>query len=179
MSLRAYRYDLLLYTCNWIVAAFPSARLRRLFYLYAMKFDLREGSSVLSGVWFDCRGHFTLGRNSVINQRCRIDNRGGLSIGANTSISPEVHIITGDHDPQSPIFAGRARSTSIGDRVFIGSRAVILPGVNIGDGAVVAAGAVVTKSVRPFAIVAGVPAHMIGTRTTQLHYELDYHRHYF
>jgi acetyltransferase-like isoleucine patch superfamily enzyme len=59
--------------------------------------------------FFDCRGHLAIGENSVINQRCRLDARGGLIIGANVSISPEVHILSADHDVSSIDFSGRTR----------------------------------------------------------------------
>ena len=67
----------------------------------------------------------------------------------------------------------------IGDRVWIGYRAIVLPGVSIGEGAVVGAGAVVTKNVESYAIVAGNPAREIGLReqvdgVKEIHYELDY-----
>ncbi len=63
----------------------------------------------------------------------------------------------------------------IGDRAYVATRATILPGTVIGEGAVVAAGAVVTKDVPAFAIVGGVPAKVIGERTQNLDYSLDYH----
>ena len=62
----------------------------------------------------------------------------------------------------------------IGDRVWIAYRAVILPGVTIGEGAVIAAGAVVTRDVGPFSIMAGVPAKKIGERNRNLDYQLDF-----
>jgi maltose O-acetyltransferase len=62
----------------------------------------------------------------------------------------------------------------IGDHAWIGYRALVLPGVTIGEGGVVAAGAVVTKDVPPYAIVAGNPARVVGQRTRDLTYELDY-----
>ena len=133
----------------------------------------------LSGLWLDCRGHLAIGENSVINQRCRLDARGGLIIGANVSISPEVHILSADHDVSSIDFSGRTREVVIDDYVFVGSRAMILPGVVIGKGSVVAAGSVVTKSVQPRDIVAGVPARKIGTREIELRYKLEGQRHFF
>jgi maltose O-acetyltransferase len=60
---------------------------------------------------------------------------------------------------------------TIGDRVFIGARAIVLSGVTIGEGAAVAAGAIVTKDVDPYTIVAGVPARPIGSRPKTLTYQ--------
>jgi maltose O-acetyltransferase len=64
----------------------------------------------------------------------------------------------------------------IEDYVFVGTRALILPGVTIGRGAFVGAGTVVTKDVAPFAIVAGCPAKQIGSRPANLQYEIRYDR---
>ncbi|WP_315861298.1 acyltransferase [Roseiconus lacunae] len=176
---KAYRFDGLLWLCNVVVANFPSARVRHWFYRRAMKIDLASGAHLLSGTWIDGRGNLSIGANSIINQRCRLDNRGTLSIGANVSISPEVHLITAEHDIRDRDgFAGYTEPITIDDWVFIGSRAIVLPGVTIGAHAVVAAGAVVTKDVQPNAIVAGVPAKKIGERP-DVHYQLNYRRHFF
>jgi len=104
-----------------------------------------------------------MGNHSTINEECRLDNRGGITIGDNVSISAQVCILTADHDPGSPTFAGRERAVRIDDHVFIGTRAMILPGVTIGRGAVVAAGAVVTEGtqVPPGSLVMGVPARVV------------------
>ena len=139
---------------------------------------MAEGSHIMSGAWLDCRGNIEIGVNSVINQKCRLDNRGGIKIGRNVSISPEVHLITAEHDILSKQFDGVKEPIIIGDHVFIGTRAIILPGVNIQGGAVVAAGAVVTKNIPENAIVAGVPAKQIGTRP-KMAYQIKYHRHFF
>ena len=88
------------------------------------------------------------------------------------NISPEVMILTSDHDPNSPTFEDRKRSTVIGDRTWISSRAVVLPGADIGEGAIVAAGAVVHGSVAPWTIVAGNPARVIGQRSRDAQAEL-------
>ena len=101
---------------------------------------------------------------------------GGIQIGNAVSISSEVLILTADHDPGSTDFAGRNRKVIIEDYVWIGTRAMILPGVTIGRGAIVAAGAVVSKNVEPFTVVAGVPAQCIKKRRQDINYRLNYHR---
>ena len=178
MNLKTYRFDALLYFCNFVIANFPSARVRLWFYRTVMKFDAAPNSQIFSGQWIDCRGGFSIGENSVINQRCRLDNRGGIKIGRNVSISPEVHLITADHDIQDKDFKGRQGQITIGNYVFIGSRATILPGINIGEGSVVAACACVTKDVPPYTVVGGVPGTIFGERT-QVEYDLNYLRHFF
>jgi acetyltransferase-like isoleucine patch superfamily enzyme len=173
---RRARFDGLLYLCNKIIAETPSHAVRLGFYRNVMAFEIGQRSFIFMGARFDCRGGFSLGNHSVINERCRLDNRGTLRIGSNVSISSEVCILTADHDPQNENFAGRERAVEIGDYGFIGTRALILPGCNIGRGAIVGAGSVVTKNVEPFAIVAGNPARVIGQRPQKLNYELDYAR---
>lgn len=88
--------------------------------------------------------------------------------------APKRQFFTLGHDPQSPDFADQGGEVVIGDRVWIAYRAVIMPGVTLGEGAVVAAGAVVTQDVAPYTIVGGVPARPIGTRTTDLRYRFNY-----
>jgi maltose O-acetyltransferase len=141
-----------------------------------MQFEIAEKSFIFMGARFDARRDFTLGAFSVINDHCRLDNRGKLEIGSSVSISSEVCILTADHDPRSESFDGRNRPVRIEDYVFVGTRAMILPGVTIGRGALVGAGAVVTKDVAPFAIVAGCPAKQIGNRPANLQYEIHYDR---
>lgn len=179
LSLSQLKFDGLLFLANRIVARIPSHSIRLLFYRYVMDFPIGASSYIFMDAWFDCRGSFTCGHHSVINQKCRLDNRGGLTIGDHASISSEVCILTADHDPASPQFAGRHRPVRISSYTFIGTRAIILPGVTIGEGAIVAAGAVVTKDVAPFQIVAGSPAREIGTRNRELDYTVNYCRLFF
>jgi maltose O-acetyltransferase len=101
---------------------------------------------------------------------------GGITIGKNVSISQEVIILTADHDLNSPGFTGRNKGVVIEDYVWIGTRATILPGVKIGYGAVVAAGAVVTNNVEAFSVVGGVPAKPISQRADVLNYSTSYRR---
>jgi acetyltransferase-like isoleucine patch superfamily enzyme len=87
-----------------------------------------------------------------------------------------VWIWTLEHDPQDPNYAAVGGAVIIEDFVWISCRAIILPGVTVGEGAVVAAGAVVTKDVEPFSIVGGVPAKVIGVRNRNLTYKLNFHK---
>jgi len=116
-----------------------------------------------------------LGDRNIINFGCLLDGRKfQIRTGSDVSIGPEASILTLGHDPQSREFADRGGDVVIGDRAWIGYRAIILPGVTIGEGAVVGAGAVVTGNVEPFFIVAGNPARKIGERNQQLDYRLNY-----
>jgi acetyltransferase-like isoleucine patch superfamily enzyme len=168
--------ELRIYICNRWVSRIPSHTIRQWYYRYIMQYSIGQNTAILMDCTFDCTQHFAIGSNSVINGKCCIDNKSNITIGNNVSISQEVLILSADHDPDSRVFASRNLPVIIEDYVFIGSRAIILPGVTIGKGAVIAAGSVVTKDVKPFAIVGGVPAQFIRTRETELNYGLSYRR---
>jgi len=176
--LRSIYLDGLLYLANRVVACLPSHRLRLFFYRHAMGFSIGTGSYIFMDAWFDTKGKgsFVLGSHSTINQKCRLDNRGTIIIGEHVAISAEVCILTADHDLRSPALAGRTRKVTIGDSVFIGTRAMLLPGITVGKGAAIAAGAVVTKDVPAYAVVAGVPARQIGSREPLREEGSGYHR---
>ncbi|MFH1998101.1 MAG: acyltransferase [Planctomycetota bacterium] len=116
----------------------------------------------------------TVGDNVVINRSCYLDGRIGITIGNNISISPEVYIVSMEHDPDSPVFATRGKPVVIEDHVWIGARAMIMPGVTLGEGCVIAAGAVVTKDVNPYRIAGGIPAKELRDRSRKIEYKLEY-----
>jgi len=174
--LRRVRSESVLFIANHIVSHIPSHHLRKLFYRTVMGFEIGSSSYIFMDAWFDARGGFVIGNNSLINQKVRLDTRGGIVIGNNVSISADVQILTADHDIMSRTFEGRTDSVLIGDFVFIGTRAMILKGVSLGKGSVICAGAVVTKNVEDFSVVAGVPAREIYKRTTELDYIINYDR---
>lgn len=125
--------------------------------------------SIADGVQLYFPWRIVAARSCSLNEGVIIDGFGGVEIGEFTRIAPRVMINTADHvfaDPNTPIMEqGYACApVKIGRDVWIGTAAVIGKGVVIGDGAVVGAGAVVTKDVPEFAIVAGVPAKVIGAR---------------
>jgi acetyltransferase-like isoleucine patch superfamily enzyme len=118
-------------------------------------------------------GRITIGTGTVINRGVVLDGRFPLTIGDHVSVSIQSVLLTLEHDLCDPNFRAVGAPVSIGDRAFIGAKALVLPGVSIGENAAVAAGAVVTKDVPAAAIVGGVPARPIGSRPENLHYRFD------
>ena len=159
------------YMTNYVISHVPSYTLRYYWYRRVLGWDIGPGAAILMGQYIQMNGIRTSGRRvsigsgTVINQRCLIFTPSGLIIGNNVSISAEVALITGAHDINDPSFPSDYRPIIIDDYVWIGIRAVILQGVTIGRGAVVMAGAVVTRDVEPFTVVGGVPAKPIAERS--------------
>ena len=176
MALADWRFALVLYVANRWIAHVPSHAVRNAFYRRVMRVALAPGSSVHMGCRLTSIGNLAIGPGTSIDQGAMLDARGGLTIGAAVATGPDVMLLTAEHDPHSPTFEGRLAPVSIGDRAWLGARATVLPGVSIGEGAVVAAGAVVTKDVAPFAIVGGVPARVIGERSRDLTYDFEGYR---
>lgn len=123
-------------------------------------------------------GKFRIGKNSVINFGCYLDNRRGIYIGDNVGIAHNTKIYTLGHDLDDPQFGTKGASVHIKDNVFIFSNAMIMPGVTIGEGAIVLAGSVVTKDVEPWIIVGGNPAKKIRERKQDVDYKQVY-RYWF
>lgn len=156
-------YDVYLAMCNGLLAL-PSHALRHLVLARLVKASLGPGVSVGRRVRIECKGGIAIGAGSNVNARVHLDGRGGLRIGAGVNISPEAILLSAEHDVRSTDFSGRSRPTRVDDRAWIATRAVILPGTSIGEGAVVGAGAVVRGEIAPWTIVAGNPARLVGTR---------------
>ena len=140
-----------------------------------MGFEIGKDSTIFLGCKFDSTQGLTIGNNSVINSNCRIDTRGGVIIGNNVSISNDVIILTADHDMDNNM-NGRTREILIEDFVWIGTRALILPGCKIKKGAIIAAGSVVSKEVASMSVVAGIPASPLRINNRKLNYSTSYRR---
>lgn len=122
--------------------------------------------TILKGYY---RNTLSIGDGTWIGQQCFLHSAGGLTIGKNVGIGPGVRIVTSKHrldQPEQPILHSPIEFARvvIEDGGDIGVGAVVLPGVRIGRGAQVGAGAVVTSDVPAGAIVAGVPARPLGSR---------------
>ena len=169
------------YLTNAVVSHVPSYTLRHAWYRYVVGATIAEDASVLMGLrlyfyrlFGRGDGGLVIGAQTIVNRDCYFDLRGGIEIGENVSLSPEVSLITSQHLADDPAFGIEDLAIVIGDRAWIGSRVTILPGVTIGEGAVVAAGAVVARDVEPFQIVGGTPARHIKDRSHSLDYELSF-----
>ena len=174
MNFKLLAGSILSYFSNYIISKFPSNAIRKTF-LKAYLAEIGVGTSIQMGCCFLNGRKVFLGDRNVINFGCLFDGRHyQIKTGSDVSIGPEATILTLGHDPQSPEFADKGGDVIIGDRVWIAYRAIILPGVIIGDGAVVGAGSVVTKDVEPYTIVAGNPARSIKKRNPDLDYQLNY-----
>lgn len=149
------------YCINHIVPHIPGYALRHCVYTHIWGIRIGEGSSIHMGVFVTGRD-IEIGKHTAIGRRSYLDGRGGLRIGDNVSVSPDVHFLTAEHDMDDPDFGNILARIVVDDYVWIGTRAMIMPGVRLGYGCVVAAGAVVTKDVPALAVVGGVPAKPLG-----------------
>ena len=115
------------------------------------------GSSPLHKKW-------VVGHHCLFNVECFLDLSGPITVGSQVVFGPQVALITGAHeigDASHRLGLLKPEPITIGDGCWLGARATVLPGVTIGSGSVVAAGAVVTKNVPPNTLVAGVPAKIV------------------
>jgi maltose O-acetyltransferase len=135
------------------------------------------GSILLSNTELNAVESITIGAHTIINQRCYLDGRGGMKIGDNVNISSHVLLVAGTHDiNDGAAFSGSHSAIIVEDYAWLCTHCMVLPGVTIGRGSVIAAGAVVTRSTDPFSVYAGVPARKIGERNRDLRYTLSYER---
>lgn len=159
-----------------LVGHIPFHHFRRFKYrLSGMK--IGAGSTIHMYARFYNPRNISIGTDSIIGESVVLDGRHRLKIGSHVDIASEVMIYNSEHNIEAKNFAAVeeviTEPVMIEDYVFIGPRAIILPGVTVGRGAIVGAGAVVTRDVPPFAIVGGVPAKIIGERKQkELNYKL-------
>jgi maltose O-acetyltransferase len=164
--------DFALAVLHFISDTVPSHVLRQIAF-GAAGVKIGSQSAIHMGVRFFNPSGVRIGADTIVGFRSFLDGRDSLKIGDHVDIASEVMIYNSEHDLNADDFAARVAPVEIGDYVFIGPRAIIMPGVKIGRGAVVAGGAVVTKDVPEFTIVGGVPAREIGTRSNKdPHYRL-------
>jgi len=170
---RLYNYwldfELLMLRC---VGYVPFHTARKLFYRLA-GIKIGRGATIHMWASFFQPRNISIGEGTRVGDHAFLDGRASLRIGKEADIASYVMIYNSEHNLESDDFSAREEPVEIGDYSFIGPRVIILPGVKIGTGAVVAAGAVVTKNVEDYTIVGGVPAVKIGERKSKnLHYRL-------
>ena len=168
--LRSQLYFLGLAAINLAHRCLPFA-LRPLLYRLC-RFDIARSATLQGGVRFFHVGRLKIGEGTLVNRGVYLDNRAGLTIGKNVSIAHDVRIYTLGHDIDDAAFAPRGKPVGIGNYAVLFAGAMVMPGVQLGEGAVVMAGSVVTKSVAARRIVGGNPAQDLGERTGELTYTL-------
>ena len=169
--LRSQAYFIGLAALNTVHGLLPFA-LRPLLYRIA-GFRIARSATVQGGVRFFHVGRLEIGERTLVNRGVYLDNRGGLTIGSDVSIAHDVRIYTMGHDMHAADFATKAQPVRIDNHAVLFAGAMVMPGVHLGAGAVVMAGAVVTKSVPANRIVGGNPATDLGERTGTPAYRLD------
>lgn len=125
-----------------------------------------ENVSILPPMQIDFPKQMTFGKNIFINHSLTVMSIGGITIGDGTQIGPDVTIVTDNHDFGNRMIL-KCKPVTIGKNVWIGAGAKIMPGVTIGDNAVIAGGAVVVRDVPEDTIVGGNPAKIIKKITKE------------
>lgn len=160
--------SLINYVNNILFAFIPATRgwrLKRILLRFGGA-SIGKGVRVVSSCKILANGSFSVGDESWLGHELLVvGGAAPINIGAKVDIGPRVTLVTGTHsiDPYSgrAAGAGLSKPIDIADGVWIGAGAIILGGVSIGECSVVAAGAVVNRSVPPFCLVAGVPAKVV------------------
>jgi acetyltransferase-like isoleucine patch superfamily enzyme len=152
---------------------FPSHRVRNALYRRA-GLTLPRTSSIHWRAEFYAPERIRVGEHCTIGDAAFLDGRSGLTIGDNVNLGSHVTIYTRQHAVDSPDFAEVGAPVVIKDYAWVSSHSILLPGVTVGEGAVVAAGAVVARSVPAYTVVAGNPARQVRQRSQGLTYELGY-----
>ena len=170
-KLKTQGYFIGLRTINMLHGLMPFS-LRILLYR-ACGFEVHSGATLQGNVRFFHLGNLQVGKNSVINRGVYLDNRCGIEIGDYVSIAHDVKIYSLGHEIHDDLFSVKGCKVIIEDYVVIFAGAMIMPGVQIGKGAVVMAGAVVTRDVPAFRIVGGNPACDLGPRDSHPVYRFN------
>lgn len=163
------------YLVNELVGLIPFIGLRLMLYSWVgVEFEDRRHTTILMHAELIKPNGISVGRGSIIGRHCILDGRAGLTIGQHVNIGGRSQFFTGTHDVHSPDFAATFEPIVIEDHAWIAAGAIVLPGVTIGRGAVVAAGSVVSRDLPGGKVYGGVPAKELGERRSDLGYELGY-----
>lgn len=151
---------------NAIFAYFPGSLNRARLFKFLFSARIGHNTRFWQGIRVDgiVDGNIEIGSNCVLVRGLFINCPGGLKIGDNVFFGHDVSLYGADHDPDLASMPARYRRITIASNVWIASKASILKGVQIGEGAIIAYSAVVTRNVDAFSIVGGVPAKFIRYR---------------
>ncbi len=150
-----------------------SNRIRMWLYRSFLGMDMGRDCLVWAGNRFNDITGFSMGNNVIVGPDNVFLIRGGIEIGNNVNLSGFSFFISQSHDVNDPYGHTLLEKIRIKDDAWVATHAMIMPGVTIGRGAVVAAGSVVVRDVPDYVVVAGNPARQIGTRSTDVRYRLN------
>lgn len=165
------------YKCQQ-VGNFYFLSVRLFFYKKVFCVRIGKGSIIYRGANIRQSSKLVIGDNSIVGSNAKLDARSGIFIGSRVNISDDVWIWTNQHDVQDKYFSVTGQPVKVLDYAWVSSRVTILPGVTVGEGSVIAAGAVVTGDTEPYGIYGGIPARKIGERTRNLDYYFDASKDY-
>jgi acetyltransferase-like isoleucine patch superfamily enzyme len=165
-----YFIQMKFYLFNNILTFFPNHKIRISYLKNILKMKIGKSCFIHMGARFE--GKITIGNNTVIGRNCVLI--GEIIIKNNVSITAETYIFTFSHEVNSPQFVSFNKPVIIDDYVWIGARAIVLPGIHLGKGSVLGAASTATKDIPAFSIFAGAPAKEIGKRSELLEYTLNY-----
>lgn len=148
---------------NMIIPYFPSQSIRN-WALRKMGVGMTKNVRFYDGFSIRNPKGLTIEDGVCIGPKVLLDARCGLTIRKSAVIAYDAIIWTLNHDYNDVNFCGKGAPVEIGAFAWICSRSIILPGIKIGEGAVVASGAIVTHDVEPYSVVGGIPAKVIGQR---------------
>jgi acetyltransferase-like isoleucine patch superfamily enzyme len=164
---------------RWHIAWADMKERKKLHNLYADMKRVGRNVHICGNYSISSREKITIGNNTWIGENFYVNGKADLDIGSGVIISRNVEIWTSNHNynsddlnmiPYDKRFINKP--VKIGDNIWIGSRVIILPGVSIGEGAVIGAGSVVSHDIPPCAVVGGNPAHIVKYRNVEKYKEL-------
>ena len=173
--MKKFIHDFIHYVLNHIVAHIPFWFIRKFFYrLSGMK--IGKNTMILMGLYVFDPWNIVIGNDVYINENCFLDGRGGIKIDDNVSISLYTKILTGTHVSSSENFQYVDKQVVLNSNVWTGIASIILPGVELPHGVILAAGSVAIctrQGYAPMHIYSGVPAKDIGLRKGKANYQLS------
>lgn len=176
LSVPRYRVQLQLFAI-WLLnlgLRLVPGHLLRIGLLNALGAQIDTGSALHNRCYVTRPGRLHIGTDSTINFGCYLDTRGGIYIGRNVMVGHLTRIYTAGHVLDDPGFSGYTAPVNILDHAVVFPNAQLMPGITIGEGAVVLTGSVVVKDVAPYCVVGGNPARPLKQRSSDINYRHRY-----
>ncbi|VAW52097.1 hypothetical protein MNBD_GAMMA05-629 [hydrothermal vent metagenome] len=161
---------------NHIFNKVPSYAFRNFVAKHIYGLKLGKSSNIHFGVTLLSPWRIKIGDNCNVQMHCLLDGRGNLIIHNNVDITLGVKIFTEQHNINSANYDTVKKEVVLHDNVVIGSYSLILPGVTVSEGAVIAAGSVVPKDIPEYVMAAGNPAIVKSDRNKEINYKLNFRR---